>query len=46
MKNLLLAVMKRLMKAKAVNKKTGKKLLKIDVKRKRKSAGWREHSRW
>ena len=39
MKNLLLTVMKRLMKAKAVNKKTEKKLLKIDVKRKRKSAG-------
>ena len=34
MKNLLLTVMKRFMKAEAVNKKTGKELLKIGVKKK------------
>ena len=34
MKNLLLTVMKRFLKAEIVNKKTGKELLKIDVKKK------------
>ena len=34
MKNLLLTVMKRFMKAEAVSKKTGKELLKIDMKKK------------